>query len=599
MGNVAPPGANMQSSLLELFCEALDAAVFFTDKSDCLIFASRRFAKTYSVPEINLQPGTRVRQLFASLYDGGMHPNNFGAAQKIALSKDEWVAERIALIWRERHEVQEQIGRERWIKLVTRRLPSGMGMTAIVDISETRKREAQWRSDSERVKLTEEILDDLPVPVFVQDRNLNFAAVNKAFCSLQSTTADNLLGRSIWDLFAPDLAAEFDESSRMNLQTGKASDSLLQMRRPDGEELFMVANAKRIGRPGQYFIANCFSDVSQYLGAAPVEKKELPQASRKAETNCADSALQSEVSKSSITSARQANERTAAASPSRNIAVLTPNMERGAIVTGILKAAGHDCCVLHTLAELEAFLPAVQQAGLAINFLLIDRPGLSEMEKFSTGQLEQALSQNASAAHDLPLDGDGDVDFNGLIAMMETPCQEPSVSAMPAEINSEARKLPVMPMANCTSFASARRPKETPVEAEKIKDVLVVEDNKINRHVFDQVLESLGIQHQIVETAAEALVAWRTRKPAMMLVDLTLPDMDGCDLARFIRKEQGNAHLPTPIIGVLARHSEDEQRRCLLAGMEDTIVKPLSPDLIDALFRKYALGDDAGLSLAV
>lgn len=77
------------------------------------------------------------------------------------------------------------------------RLPSGLGISVVADISEQKKREEQWRIDLERVQLIEDILDNLPFPVLVKDRNLAYAAVNKAACTMVETSAESILGRTV------------------------------------------------------------------------------------------------------------------------------------------------------------------------------------------------------------------------------------------------------------------------------------------------------------------------------------------------------------------------------------------------------------------
>ncbi len=593
MDDVAPEGANIQASLLDLFCDAMDAAVLVIDKSDCLIFASKRLLKFFALPQDRLRPGTRLRDLLGSMYEHGLNAGPMTDVLLGGLSREEWIAERIAFHWRERHEVRRQIGRERWIRIINRRLPSGIGLAAFIDLSDHVKREISWQGDSERVKLTEDILDGLPAPVFVQDANLNFVAVNKAFCKLQATTADSLLGRSIWDIFAPDLAREHENASRQQLLTGHSRNTLLSMHRPDGKELSLLASSARIGRPGHFYLAHVFSGVTVHVESAaddadpPVtdglSHLQEPRAPEPAIAQSPATGLQQETERPDIRSDH-----------ARRVVVMSRDAAAGENLVAAIKAMGHDSCAINDHLELRDFLHAARQAGLVIDSILIDPPPLLPADRHPFAELPGLANLHGIPCRDAPLGRDGEIRIEALASLFSgrrLSVIPPPLSPAPASLLPAAPPLPETPR------SSGERQGHVDGRLADDFDVLVVEDNKINRFAFQQILESLGISHRIVATAAEAVGAFRARKPGLFLIDLTLPDMDGCALAQFLRHEDPGA--ATPFVGVLCHLGEDDRHRALAAGMNATLVKPISPDAIDAVIRRLVFGEVSGTRKAL
>lgn len=209
----APAEADLQTALFDVVCDSLSAAFIIYDKNDHLVFASRQILEFFPLPSETLKPGTRLRDFLGAMYDTGIR-QQYDVRQGGSLSREDWLSQKIASHWRERFDAVERHGADRWVRFVKRRLPGGYGVTIISDISESKKREEQWRSDLERVQLTEDILDNLPFPLFVKDRNLTYVAVNLAFCEKYQTSADEVLGRKSGDLFSEEIAKRFEESDR-------------------------------------------------------------------------------------------------------------------------------------------------------------------------------------------------------------------------------------------------------------------------------------------------------------------------------------------------------------------------------------------------
>jgi PAS domain S-box-containing protein len=262
MNDVASSGAGIQTAMLDAVCDALTAAFIVYDRNDEITFASKQLLAYFPVSEEFIKPGARLKDLLRQVYDcrdvSGHSPSGSGSA----VNREEWLAERLASHWKERAEHQERHGTDRWIRYSKRRLPSGIGICVVTDISEQKKREDQWRADLERVQLTEEILDSLPFPILVKDRNMSYVAVNHATCTLLESPADCILGRTVFDIHARELASRIDSGDRKVLETGIPSIIPERLTRLDGEEAVIITRKHRVGKPGRYFLVTTMEDIT-------------------------------------------------------------------------------------------------------------------------------------------------------------------------------------------------------------------------------------------------------------------------------------------------------------------------------------------------
>jgi hypothetical protein len=117
------------------------------------------------------------------------------------------------------------------------------------------------------------------------------------------------------------------------------------------------------------------------------------------------------------------------------------------------------------------------------------------------------------------------------------------------------------------------------------RTVLVVEDTPVNQTVATRLLERCGFQARVAENGRQALQALSERSYAAVLMDCQMPELDGYDTTREVRRrEQGGPRIP--IIAMTASSMEGERERCLAVGMDDYLTKPLrSQTLKDTLAR--------------
>ena len=123
--------------------------------------------------------------------------------------------------------------------------------------------------------------------------------------------------------------------------------------------------------------------------------------------------------------------------------------------------------------------------------------------------------------------------------------------------------------------------------AEKTK-LLIVEDNPVNRMVLTQFIDEDQFDIAVAENGAEAVKRYKAETPALVLMDISMPVMDGLQATMAIREHETTAGLSRcPVIATTAHVLEDDRRRCLAAGMDDFMTKPMKKAVVTAALEKW------------
>jgi signal transduction histidine kinase/DNA-binding response OmpR family regulator len=116
--------------------------------------------------------------------------------------------------------------------------------------------------------------------------------------------------------------------------------------------------------------------------------------------------------------------------------------------------------------------------------------------------------------------------------------------------------------------------------------ILLAEDNPFNQAVATAILNKLGYQFDIVENGEEVLNILKQKKYDLILMDVQMPEMDGLEATRIIRN---TVTLQQPVIvAMTANAMQEDKEECLNAGMNDYLSKPVNPEDLVQLLKKWA-----------
>jgi CheY-like chemotaxis protein len=118
-------------------------------------------------------------------------------------------------------------------------------------------------------------------------------------------------------------------------------------------------------------------------------------------------------------------------------------------------------------------------------------------------------------------------------------------------------------------------------------EILVAEDQIINRKIVVQLLEKKGWHVKAVENGRTALEEASNKKYDIILMDVQMPEMDGFDSTRNIRQFENDKDYHTPIVAMTAHAMKGDREKCLAAGMDYYITKPVNPSELYETIEKF------------
>ncbi len=166
--------------------------------------------------------------------------------------------------------------------------------------------------------------------------------------------------------------------------------------------------------------------------------------------------------------------------------------------------------------------------------------------------------------------------FDTISMVMETPFKE-SPAPSTAEVSGSSADVPLI------ATPTLRQSKERSSHAR----VLVVEDNRVNQKVALRILEWLGYRAEVAATGVEAVESVSRMPYAAVLMDVQMPEMDGYEATKEIRKREGPQNRHTPIIAMTADAMQGDREESLEAGMDDYVSKPVKPKELGAVLQQW------------
>ena len=137
------------------------------------------------------------------------------------------------------------------------------------------------------------------------------------------------------------------------------------------------------------------------------------------------------------------------------------------------------------------------------------------------------------------------------------------------------------------------QPESLPARGQEPLRILIAEDNPVNSRLATLLVEKQGHRAVTVATGREALKALEQERFDLVLMDLQMPEMDGFEATRIIRERERGTRRHLPIIAMTAHAMSGDRERCLAAGMDNYISKPVDRNLLFAAIESVATGQQA------
>jgi len=124
--------------------------------------------------------------------------------------------------------------------------------------------------------------------------------------------------------------------------------------------------------------------------------------------------------------------------------------------------------------------------------------------------------------------------------------------------------------------------------------VLVVEDNLVNQLVITTMLETLGFEVDVAENGQEGADAFKAQTPDLVLMDLSMPEVNGLECTEMIREyERTQLGQRCPIIALTANAMESDREQCLAGGMDDFLPKPVTLEQVEEMLNRWLVPNSA------
>jgi CheY-like chemotaxis protein len=123
----------------------------------------------------------------------------------------------------------------------------------------------------------------------------------------------------------------------------------------------------------------------------------------------------------------------------------------------------------------------------------------------------------------------------------------------------------------------------------RYNQILLVEDNVTNQKLASVLLHKRGYRVDVAANGVEALAMLEKSPYDLILMDIQMPEMNGLEATQAIRQREQQTNTHIPIIAMTASAMKGDRERCLAAGMDDYVVKPIQPDELYAAIDRVCL----------
>ena len=168
----------------------------------------------------------------------------------------------------------------------------------------------------------------------------------------------------------------------------------------------------------------------------------------------------------------------------------------------------------------------------------------------------------------------------GIAAYLVKPVREAELREAILSVLHAKQQPGCQPMATRSSFRKDRNP------ARGLR-ILLAEDNRVNQKVATRLLEKRGHRVVVANNGKEALAVLAGGMIDLVFMDVQMPEMDGLQATKAIREQEKVTGVHQPIIAMTALAMKGDQERCIAAGTDGYLSKPLSPEQLDKALDSY------------
>jgi CheY-like chemotaxis protein len=168
----------------------------------------------------------------------------------------------------------------------------------------------------------------------------------------------------------------------------------------------------------------------------------------------------------------------------------------------------------------------------------------------------------------------------GVAAYLLKPIRQSELREAIARVLGAQAQSGAIPLVTRYSLHDAREPSE-------VLNILVTEDNVVNQRLATRLLEKRGHRVTIACNGRKAVEALEAGVFDLVFMDVQMPEMDGLEATATIRRKEAATGKHQPIIALTAHAMKRDQERCIAAGMDGYLTKPIRPQELDAVLERY------------
>ena len=168
----------------------------------------------------------------------------------------------------------------------------------------------------------------------------------------------------------------------------------------------------------------------------------------------------------------------------------------------------------------------------------------------------------------------------GVAAYLLKPIRQSELREAIARVLGAQIQAGAIPLITRYSLQDAREPSE-------VLNILVTEDNVVNQRLATRLLEKRGHRVTIANNGRQAVEALEAGAFDLVFMDVQMPEMDGLEATAAVRKKEATTGKHQPIIALTAHAMKRDQEKCLAAGMDGYLTKPIRPQELDVVLERY------------